>query len=160
MCEKRTVGALTVLIKVLRDNRCNSPRDANKAVMVDADPYDIEPRQATPRCPPRPALSTAASTEPIQGPDPRLDRLHVSKVFLLLVEVWGDVVAHEREEGRYGKGLVAVADDLEVDGVPVEAQREEGRSRVDGHHEEDSDNVFLLAGHCVVRRMHHDEEET
>jgi hypothetical protein len=41
--------------------------------------------------------------------------------------------------------------------VPVEAQAQERRRGVDGHHEEDADDVLLLARLGVVRGVHHDE---
>lgn len=62
-------------------------------------------------------------------------------------------MAHEGEEGRDGKGFVAVADDLEVDGMPVVPDTEEGRGRVDGNHEQDADNVLLFSRLGVVDRM-------
>lgn len=62
-------------------------------------------------------------------------------------------MAHEGEEGRDGKGLVAVADDLEVDGMPVVPDTEEGRGRVDGNHEQDADDVLLFSRLGVVGRM-------
>jgi len=82
--------------------------------------------------------------------------MHIAKVLLLLVQVGLDVMAHQREEGRNRKGFVAVAYDLEVDGVPVETNHEEGRCRVDGDHEEDAHYLFLFVGHCVVCCVHHD----
>jgi hypothetical protein len=127
--------------------------------VIDTNPNDIEPSQAAPRGPPRAPLSAAALAEPAQGPDPRGDGVHLSEVFLLRVEVGPNVVAQEREEGGYRKGLVAVADDLEIDGMPVEAQRQQRGYGVDGDHAEDANGVLLLVGDRVVVGVHEDEVE-
>lgn len=44
------------------------------------------------------------------------------KVVLLLMQVRRDIVAQQGEEAGDSKGLVAVAQDLEVDGVQVEVE--------------------------------------
>jgi hypothetical protein len=57
------------------------------------------------------------------------------------MEVGCDVVAHESEEAGYHVGFVAGANELEVDGLLVEEETEEGDYRVDGYHCEDSDDA-------------------
>ena len=69
------------------------------------------------------------------------------------------VMAHEGEEASDGKSLVAVAQNLPVDGVTVEDVRDEGYDGVDGDHEEDADNVLLLPRLRVVCGMLHHEDE-
>lgn len=59
-------------------------------------------------------------------------------------------MAHEGKKGRDGKGFITVAENLEVDGMPVVPYAEEGRGRVDGNHEQDADNVFLFSRLGVV----------
>jgi len=142
MAKDGTIGALTIPIKVLRDDGRDGHGDTDEAVMVDADPVDVEPRQAALGGAPGPAFAAAAFLEPVKGPHPGLDGVEVAEEFFLLVQVRGDVVAEQSEEGRDGEGLVAVADYLVVDGVPVEAQREERGGRVDGHHEQDADDTL------------------
>ena len=141
MRKKGAVGALAVALKVLCDDGRHRHGDADEAVVIDADPDNVEPRQAVARGPPGATLAAAALSEPADGPNPGLDGCHFAEVVLLIVEVGGDVVAHEREEGRDGKGLVAVGQNLEVDGVPVEAQREPRRRGIYGYHEEDADDA-------------------
>ena len=67
------------------------------------------------------------------------------------------VRAHEGEEAGDGEGLVAVAQDLPVDGVAVVDVRDEGDDGVYGEHEEDADDVFLLVGDGVVGCVQEDE---
>jgi hypothetical protein len=95
---------------------------------------------------------------PCDGPDPVLG-LDIAEVGLLLVQVGGDVVAHEGEEAGNGKGLVAVAQDLKVDGLFVVEVAEERDDSVDGDHDEDADDVRLLVGLEVVCGVAQDEEE-
>lgn len=57
------------------------------------------------------------------------------------MQVRRDIVAQQGEEAGDGKGLVAVAQDLKVDGVQVEVKGEVGDGGVDGDHEEDSDDT-------------------
>ena len=141
------VGALAVAVKVLCDDGGDGHGDADEAVVVDADPVDVEPRQTAGGSPPRAALGTAAGGEPVQGPHPLLDGVHVAEEVLLLVQVGGHVVAHEGEEGGDGEGLVAVGHDLKVDGMLVEVDLQEGRGGVYGDHEEDTDDAeTVLAG--------------
>ena len=67
------------------------------------------------------------------------------------------ILAHQREETGDSEGLVAVPQNLPVDGVPVVLVRDEGDDGVDGEHEEDADDVFLLAGVGVVHGVQEDE---
>lgn len=57
------------------------------------------------------------------------------------MQVRRDIVAQQGEEAGDGKGLVAVAQDLEVNGVQVEVKGEVGDGGVDRDHEEDSDDT-------------------
>ena len=141
MRKERAVGTLAVPVKILGDHGRDRPGNADEAVVVDADPNNVEPRQAAPWCPPGTSLATAALGEPVDGPYPGPDRVQVSEILLLLVKVRRDVMAHEREERGYGKGFVAVAQHLEVDGVPVESERQERCGRIDGYHEEDANDA-------------------
>ena len=47
-------------------------------------------------------------------------------------------MTQQGEKGSYSESLVAVADNLEVDGVAVKVVREEGDKGVYRHHEEDA----------------------
>jgi hypothetical protein len=91
-------------------------------------------------------------------PDPFLGR-DCSKVDLLLVQVRRQVGAHQAEERGDRKGLVAVSDDFKVDTVAVVVKGEEGDGCVDGDHEEDANDVFLLPWLQVSSGVHEDEEE-
>lgn len=157
VAEHGAVGALAVSVKVLGCDGRDGHGNADEAVVVDADPDDVEPGQAALGGSPRPSRAAAALGQPAQGPDPRLDRVHKAEIFLLFVEVGPHVMTQQGEEGRDGEGFIAVADDLEVYGVPVEAQRQERRRGVYGHHEQDPDDVFLLSRLGIVKRVHHDQ---
>lgn len=93
MAKYGTVRTLTVPVEILRSNSRDSHGDPDKAVLVDADPVNVEPRQAALGGPPGTSLAAAARLEPVEGPHPALDRLHEAEVLLLLVQVGGDVVA-------------------------------------------------------------------
>ncbi len=69
--------------------------------------------------------------------------MHLAEKLLLLVEIWRHQVAHQGEERGNGEGLVGLADDLEVHRVPVVPKREEGRRRIYGYHEEDSNDAVI-----------------
>jgi hypothetical protein len=163
VAEDRTVGALAILPKVLRDHRRDCRSYSNEAVLVNTDPYDIEPCQTTFRNPPGsfhlPIPPTATPLEPGKRPEPVSDRPHLAEILLLLVQIGRHIVAEESEEGGNGKGLVAVADDAEVDEVPIVADAEPRGRRVDGHHKKDADDVLLLSRFRVVDCVHEDEEE-
>lgn len=51
-------------------------------------------------------------------------------------------MAEEGEEGGYRKSFVAFGYDLEVYGVPVKPEAEEGGGGVDGDHKKDSDDTI------------------
>lgn len=108
MSKNRRVGALAVAAIVLSENGGNGHGNADEAVLVDADPDDVEPGEAALGSAPGAPLSTAALGEPVDGQDPALDGAQVSKEFLLRVQVGCRVVAYQAEKGGNGKGLVAV----------------------------------------------------
>lgn len=141
MCKHRAVGAFAVPIKIVCDDSSDGHGHANEAVVVDPDPVDVEPRQATYGSPPRAALTTAAPGKPVQGPHPLLDGIHVAEKLLLLVQIGGHIVAHECEERGEGKGLVTIGHDLEVDCMSVEVYLQERRCRVYGDHEKDTNDA-------------------
>lgn len=85
MRKRRAIGTFAVALKVLSDDGCNSHGYANDTVVVDADPIDVEPCQATLGGPPRAALTPAAGGKPVHGPDPVLDGIHIAEIFLLIV---------------------------------------------------------------------------
>lgn len=89
----------------------------------------------------------------------RQGRICIAEVVLLGMDIWGEVVAHEREEGCDGESLVAVAHELEVDRVPVVPELKKGGGGVDGDHEENADDLTLLARLGVVDGVHEDEVE-
>jgi hypothetical protein len=55
-------------------------------------------------------------------------------------------VAQEGEEGGDTESFVAVADDLEIDGVVVEVDAEPCDEGVDGDHEQDADDAATGKG--------------
>ena len=57
------------------------------------------------------------------------------------MEVWRDVMAEQRKEGGDRKRFVAVGERLEVYGMPVEPEGEEGGGGVDRDHEEDPNDA-------------------
>lgn len=119
MSEYGAVRALAIPLKILRHDSRNGHGDSDEAVMIDADPDDIEPGQTALGCPPRPSLTATALGKPVYRPYPWFYGAHISEEFLLFVQVGRDVVAHEGEEGGNGESLIAVAENLEVDGMPV-----------------------------------------
>ena len=62
-------------------------------------------------------------------------------------------MAQQRKETGYCKSLVAIPQDLEVDRMLVEVVGEEGNGRVDGDHEQYTDDVPLLPWFEVVSAM-------
>lgn len=122
----RAVGAFAVLFKVLGNDSRNGHGDTDKAVVVDTNPVNIEPGQAALRRAPWPALAAAALGEPADGHDPGFDGTHLAEELLLGVQIRGDIVAEQSKEGSNGKGLVAVGNNLKVDGVSVPLNLEEG----------------------------------
>lgn len=75
------------------------------------------------------------------------------------MQVRRDIMTQQSEETRYRKRLVAISQHLEIDRVFVEQEAQEADDRVDGYHEQDSDDVPLLPWSEIVRRMLEDEEE-
>lgn len=64
------------------------------------------------------------------------------------MQIRGDIVTHEGEEGGDTEGFVAVTEDLEVDGIVVEENAEPCDEGVDGDHEKnanDTGNPSMLA---------------
>lgn len=118
MSEDWAVRTFAITLKILCHDSRNSHGDSDEAIMIYADPDDIEPSETARRCSPRSSLATALS-KPIHWPYPRFYRAHISKEFLLLVQVGRDVVTHKCEEGGDGKSFVAVAENLKVDCMPV-----------------------------------------
>lgn len=117
--EDGAVGTLAIALKILCNNSRDSHSNTDKAIMVDAYPNDIEPRQTAFRRSPDSFLPTATLGKPVYRHNPWLHRLHITKVLLLFMKIWRHIMAHKSEEGRDGKGFIAVADDLEIDGMPV-----------------------------------------
>ena len=138
------VGALAVSLKVLGHNGRDGHGNSDEAVVVDADPDDVEPRQAALGRAPGAPVAAAALCEPVEGPNPGLHGAHLAEEVLLRMQVRGDIVTDEGEEGGDGKGLVAVRDDLEVDGVPVPLDLEVSRDGVNGDHKEDADDAAAV----------------
>lgn len=79
-------------------------------------------------------LSSTALLHPVQRPHP-LFRLNSTKVVLLAMQIGGDIMAHKGEEGRNGKGFVAVAHDTVVDGMFMEVDAEPCDERIDRDHQ-------------------------
>jgi hypothetical protein len=125
MGENGIIGALAIALKVLCHDGGDGHGDPDEAILVDADPNNVEPGQAAFWSPPRAPLAATALGKPTDGQDPLLDRIHVSEEVLLVMQVGSDVMAQESEEAGDGKGLVAVADDLIVYRMPVEAYLQE-----------------------------------
>ena len=152
-------GLLAVEIVELGDDGDDGEEDADEAVLEDAEPDDVEPGQATPRFAEGTSiLAAGAVLQAEDAPEP-VDGLEGAEVVLLVVQVGGDVVAEEGEEGADGEGLVAALEDVVVDGVLVEDVAEEADDAVHGDEEQDADDVALLVGFEVVRRLGEDEEE-
>lgn len=61
--------------------------------------------------------------------------MNPTEVFLLAVQIRGDIVAHEGEEGGDTERFVAVAENLKVDGVLVEEYAKPCDKGIDGDHE-------------------------
>lgn len=100
--------AFTVTLVVLSHNRNDRHGDPYEAVVVDADPDDVEPGEAALGCSPRAPVSSTYVLEPAHWQDPRLNGSHLPEKLLLLVQVRRHVLTHELKEGRDSKGLIAV----------------------------------------------------
>ena len=144
------VGALAVAPIVLGQDGRHGHGNADEAVLVHADPDDVEPGQAALGRAPGAAIAAAALGEPVDGHDPALDRAKASEELLLRMQVGRAVVADEAEEGGNGKGLVAVGDDGEVGGAPVPLQLHVRGDGVDGDHEEDADDAAEVSRMCAI----------
>jgi hypothetical protein len=130
-----------VTFEELGDAGDEGEEDANEAVLKDAEPDDIEPGQAALGSAEWTfVLSTGTLLHPGKWPDPIFGD-EGPKVFFLVMDVGGNVIADEGEEGGDGEGFVAVAQDFEVDGVAVVEVGEEGDGGVDGDHEQNADNA-------------------
>ena len=79
-------------------------------------------------------LPSTALLHPVQRPHP-LFRLDSTKVVLLAMQIGGDIMAHEGEEGGNGQGFVAVAHDTVVDGMFMEVDAEPCDERIDRDHQ-------------------------
>lgn len=141
VAEHGAVGALAVTAKVLRNDSSDGHGDADKAVLVDADPDDVEPSQAAGRHAPGSTLAATAFLKPVDGSHPLLDAPEIAEVVLLVVEVRSNVGAEEGKEGGDRKGFVTVAYYLKIDRVPVEAEGQERGGSVDRNHEENADDA-------------------
>lgn len=75
------------------------------------------------------------------------------------MEIWRDVVTHEREETHYGVGGVAFADELEINGISVEDVCKESCTGVNGDDRENTYDVLLLIRTQVMQCMLHDMVE-
>lgn len=144
---------LAVSPEGLRNHRDNGERHAHQTVLEDASPHDIKPSQARARFPERPAVLAASTLLHEEHAPKPVDWRQRAEELLLLVQARRHVLAHEREEAGDGKRLVAVSQHLEVDCVRVVQDAEEGHRRVNWDHKQDADDVLLLTGHEVVRRM-------
>lgn len=81
----------------------------------------VEPGQAALRSPEEALFhASCARLQPVDGQDPVLDRPQSPEVLLLLVDVGRDIVAEQAKETGDRKGLVAVAQHLEVQRMSVE----------------------------------------
>lgn len=78
-------------------------------------------------------LPTTALLSPIHRPDPRFG-LNPAEIFLLRMQIRGDIVAEQGEEGGNGKRLVRMTDQAVVHGVLVEEDAEPCDERVDRNH--------------------------
>ena len=74
------------------------------------------------------------------------------------MQIRRDIMTEQGKETRDRKSLIAIPEDLEIDGLLVEQVRKETDDGVDGDHQEDTDDVALLPGTGVVGGVHEDEE--
>ena len=141
MTKDWAVGAFTIPVKVLRDDGRNGHGDANKAVVVDSDPVNVEPCKTALGSPPGTSLLAAARREPVDGPYPGLNGAHLTKKCLLRVQIRCYIVTEEGKKGSNSECFVAVRNDLEVNGVPVPFNLEKRGNGVYGNHEEDANDA-------------------
>ena len=79
----------------------------------------VEPGQAASRYAQGTLVFSASTFLQAEDTPKPVYRSDLAEIILLLVQVRGDVVAQECEEGGNGEGFVAVAEDFKVDGVFV-----------------------------------------
>jgi hypothetical protein len=153
MRKSRVERVLTIAPKSLCNHGDDSKRHAHNTVLENSRPHNIKPSKARARFPERPmVLAARAFLHEEHAPEP-VDRRQRAEELLLLVQAWRHVLAHEREETRNCESLIAVSQHLEVDCVAVVQDAQERHRRVNWDHKQDADDVLLLAGHEVVRRM-------
>ena len=155
----RVQRVLAVPPKNFRYHRDDGERHADHTVLEDSSPNYVKPSKAGSRLPERPTVFAASTLlHEEHAPEPIHGRQRAEEL-LLLMQARRHVLAHEREETRNGKRLVAVSQHLEVDGMSVVQHAEKRHRRVNRNHKQDADDVLLLAGHEVVRGMAVDEVE-
>lgn len=115
----RAIGALAVSVKILQDNCRYGHGHANKAIVIDSNPDDIEPSQAALGYPPNTSLPATALGKPINWQNPLLDRAQLSKEDLLAMQIGGHIMTKECEKGGDGERFVTVGNYLKVDGMPI-----------------------------------------
>lgn len=99
MPKHRRVATFAIPSMILAQHGRNRHSHSHEAVMVNANPDNVKPRQPAPRRPPGTLpVPTAALGHPVDRPHPILDGLHLAKVLLLRVQVRRDVVTHQTEE--------------------------------------------------------------
>ena len=138
MSKGRIEGLKAVQARSLCDQGNQRHENTNETVLEDSEPNNlsldvswpsnsgvrdarahVEPSQTAPRYSPDPVLPSTTPLEPADWEHPIL-RLYASKVIFLIVEIWRDVVAEEGEKAGDREGLVAVADDFEINRMSIE----------------------------------------
>lgn len=82
----------------------------------------------------------AALLKPINRPDPRF-WFDPTKIFLLRMQIRGDIMTEQSEESGDGEGFVGRADQAVVHGVLVEVDAEPCDQGVNRDHPEDANNA-------------------
>lgn len=77
---------------MLRQDGGDGHGNSDKAILIHADPDNVEPGKTALRGAPRASLSAAALGKPVDRQDPRRDGAHIPKEFLLRVQVGRTVV--------------------------------------------------------------------
>ena len=150
---------LTIPVEVLGYDGNDGEQHSHQTVLEDASPDHVEPSEAgTGFSKGSSVLTTGAFLHKEDAPNP-IHGLQRAKVLLLLVKSGRHILAHEGEEAGDGKRLVAVSQDLEVDGMPVVDDAEKGHRRIHRNHKQDTDDVSLLVGHEVMSCVAEDEVE-
>lgn len=96
-------------------------------------------------------LPTAAFLKPINRPDPRF-WFDPTKIFLLGMQIRGDVMAEQSEESGDGEGFVGGADQAVVHGVLVEEDAEPCDQGVNRDHPEDANDTALKSHQSASAR--------